>query len=73
MKLENSALYAQFNGMVLCGSHSGMTAQATGKCLDGHKLEKVTDAWIKREGDNLDWRCERCGIDQHGAKQEAAR
>lgn len=74
-KLEEGALYAQWNGMVLCGTHSGMTARATGKCLDGHPVEKITDEWVKDEGGDDEWVCEQCGAGRvaEGVKKGAKR
>ena len=62
--LRESSLYLGDNGRCLCGKHSGMTAQYTGRDLSGQRVAEVTarDAEeAKMMGFAL--RCESCGLD----------
>jgi hypothetical protein len=60
-RLNGAALYLGDNGRCFCGTHAGVTAQATGRDLSGQRVHKVTEgdhAYMASIGSCI--KCETC-------------
>ncbi len=62
MRINTNTLYFTDNGRVVCGSHLGYTAKASGRDISGQKIAAVSPSDV-REAKSDGWiiACEDCG------------